>query len=255
MKFRTSEPSIWTGKFHEPLVRRTGAQKTSGRTLTAYGVNIDSGYGVLSVQHHTITWINTDLLSHLGNRGTYCFWSAAAAVVPTLFNFPGKPLKLISSNHTWLTYGCGKKFWHPFRWPWIKVTKLPKQNTIYLVPMIKWELLIQSLQNLEVYLPHHAFHLIKFWRNSAKIFFSQFFSENFKSVFPSRTFYLPYLRNGWSNWCETKRMWVNWMLRWLGYLWPWPWLWPWIIIKVKLYLGNGRPDCHGTKETGVDRMP
>ena len=36
----------------------------------------------------------------------------------------------------------------------------------------------------------------------------------------SRTFYLPYLRNGWSNWCETKRKWVNWMLRWLGYLWP-----------------------------------
>ena len=31
-------------------------------------------------------------------------------------------------------------------------------------------------------------------------------------------------------------------------------LWPWI-FNVKLYLGNGRPDCHGTKGTGVDRMP
>ena len=49
-------------------------------------------------------------------------------------------------------------------------------------------------------------------------------------------------------WCETLQKWVNWMLRWLGYLWPW-------IFKVKLYLGNGRPDCHGTKRTGVDRMP
>ena len=29
--------------------------------------------------------------------------------------------------------------------------------------------------------------------------------------------------------------------------------WPWI-FKVKLYLGNGRPDCHGTKGTGVDKM-
>ena len=47
--------------------------------------------------------------------------------------------------------------------------------------------------------------------------------------------------------CEALRKWVNWMLRWLGYLWPW-------IFKVKLYLGNGRPDCHGTKGTGVDRM-
>ena len=49
-------------------------------------------------------------------------------------------------------------------------------------------------------------------------------------------------------WCETLRKWVNWTLRWLGYLWPW-------ILKVKLYLGNGRPHCHGTKGTGVDRMP
>ena len=53
-------------------------------------------------------------------------------------------------------------------------------------------------------------------------------------------------------WCETLRKWVNWTLRWLGYfdldLWPW-------MFKVKLYLGNRRPDCHGTKGTGVDRMP
>ena len=87
-----------------------------------------------------------------------CFWSVSTAaatatvsattVLPTLFNFPGKPLQLISSNHTWLTYGCGKFFWHPSQWPWVKVTKLPKQDTIYLAPMIKWEPLIQSLQNL-----------------------------------------------------------------------------------------------------------
>ena len=42
--------------------------------------------------------------------------------------------------------------------------------------------------------------------------------------------------------------WINWMLRCLGYHWHW-------IFKVKQYLGNGRPDCHGTKGTGVDRMP
>ena len=30
------------------------------------------------------------------------------------------------------------------------------------------------------------------------------------------------------------------------------WLW---IFKVKSYLGNGRPDCHGTKGMGVNRMP
>ena len=51
-------------------------------------------------------------------------------------------------------------------------------------------------------------------------------------------------------WCETLRKWVNWTLRWLGYLWPWP-----LTFKVKLYLGNGRTDCHGTKGTAVDKMP
>ena len=70
--------------------------------------------------------------------------------------------------------GVDKIFWHPFRSPWVKVTKLPKLNAIYLVPMVKWELLIQSLQNL-VYPPHHAFYLIKFWRNSAKFFFLAIF--------------------------------------------------------------------------------
>ena len=35
---------------------------------------------------------------------------SAATALPTLFNFPGKPLKLISWNHTWLTHGCGKIF-------------------------------------------------------------------------------------------------------------------------------------------------
>ena len=31
-------------------------------------------------------------------------------------------------------------------------------------------------------------------------------------------------------------------------------LWSWI-FKVKLYLGNGRSDCHGTKWTWGDRVP
>ena len=60
----------------------------------------------------------------------------------------GKPLKLISSNYTCLIYGCGNIFWHPSRWPWVKVTKLPKRNAMYIVPTIKWEPLIQLLQNI-----------------------------------------------------------------------------------------------------------
>ena len=57
--------------------------------------------------------------------------------MPTLFNFLGKPLKFISSNHTWLTYRCGKIFWYPSWWPWVKVAKLLKRDRFYLVPTTK----------------------------------------------------------------------------------------------------------------------
>ena len=86
--------------------------------------------------------------------GTYCFWSISATttttattVLPTLFNL----LKLISSNHTWLTYGCGKNFL-----PHISVT-LGKRVRIQLVPTIKGEPFIQSLQNLVVISPMPCF--------------------------------------------------------------------------------------------------
>ena len=47
-------------------------------------------------------------------------------------------------------------------------------------------------------------------------------------------------RKEWESipWYETLRKWLNWMLHCPGCLWPW-------IFKVKLYLMNGRPYCHG----------
>ena len=107
---------------------------------------------------------------------------------PFCQHFPGKPLKLISSNHTWLTYGCGKFFWHQSLWPWVKVNKLPKQDTIYLVPMIKWEPLIQSLQNSIGISPSSCFPtggiLLK------KRFLAIFFRKILNLVFAIRTFYM-----------------------------------------------------------------
>ena len=96
--------------------------------------------------------------------------------------------------------------------------------------------------------------MISTWLNFGtillEIFFSEFSRKIWNAFFPNQTFYLPDLRNGWSNWCETKRKRIDRMLRWLGYLYIWPW-----IFKGKLYIGTGRPNCHGTKRTRVDGIP
>ena len=116
-----------------------------------------------------------------------------------------------------------ENFWHPFRWPLVNVTKLPKQGRIYLVPTIKWEPLIQSLQNLVGIITLVTLstwlNLIKFWNGGTNL--SQL-DDTLTRVSLTLT-------------CDLDR-------------------WPWI-FKLKLYLGNGRPDCDGTKGTGVDRMP
>ena len=91
--------------------------------------------------------------------GTYCFWSvsaaatisAAAAILPTLFNFPGKPLRLISSNHMvnlWMwknipisvTLGQGQ--------PLGQGQQATEAEQILPCPHDKWESLISLLQNL-----------------------------------------------------------------------------------------------------------
>ena len=76
---------------------------------------------------------------------------------------------------------------------------------------------------------------LNFGKNSVWNYFNEFLRKISKAFFHNQIFYLPYLRNGWSSWCETKRKWVNWMLHMFTFdldLWPW-------IFKVKLYLGNG----------------
>ena len=60
-----------------------------------------------------------------------------------------------------------------------------------------------------------------FGRILPETFFKSFFRKISNLFFPNQTFYLPYLKTGWSSWCETQRKLVNWMLRRVGYLWPW----------------------------------
>ena len=53
-------------------------------------------------------------------------------------------------------------------------------------------------------------------------------------------------------WCETVKKWVNGTLRWLGYFWPLPLT---LYFQGQIVSRNGRPDSHGTKGTGVYRIP
>ena len=45
-----------------------------------------------------------------------------------------------------------------------------------------------------------------------KLLFWQIFFKNFGCVFQGQTLFWPYLRNGWSDWCETKWKCIGWIL-------------------------------------------
>ena len=81
----------------------------------------------------------------------------------------------------------------------------------------------------------HGYYLIRFW---------QFSFLNFGCVFfQCQTLFWPYLRNGWSDWCETKRKCIGWILDTICDLdlWPHWWPWPWMFqgqISKELYRRN-----------------
>ena len=131
---------------------------------------------------------------------------------------------------------CGNKFWHPSRWPWVKVTKVPKRDTIYLVHTILRPL-TQSLQ-----LGRYIFILLV----------SFFFRKIPNPIYPVEHSICHIL--GMVGPIDAKQK-GNESAGWYAGLGTFDLdLWLWIFL-VKLYLGNGRPDCRGTKGTGVDRMP
>ena len=82
-----------------------------------------------------------------------------------------------------------------------------------------------------VVMPCHGYYLIKFLRSSVGNFnFGKFSLKNLDVFFQGQTLFWPYLRNGWSNWCETKTKGISWMLGTICDLdlWPHSWPWPWM---------------------------
>ena len=77
----------------------------------------------------------------------------------------------------------GKMYWMSFPWPWPEVATVTLMNKNVLVCMIKWQPLIQSLQNLPL---SHAHYPIRFWKILWETFWRLFFS-NFGCVFSRST--------------------------------------------------------------------
>ena len=61
-------------------------------------------------------------------------------------------------------------------------------------------------------------------------YFGKFSLKISDVFFQGQTLFWPYLRNGWSDWCETKRKCIGWILGTICDLdlWPHSWPWPWM---------------------------
>ena len=127
--------------------------------------------------------------------------------------------------------------WMTYWRPWPKVTAVPLININLLVCRIKWEPLNRSLQNLVAislwsYLTPNEMLEEFCW----KISFCKIFFKKLGIIFQGCTLYRAYLRNGWSDWCETKRGCISWILGALCDIDLCPHPWPWLCsFKVKVW--------------------
>ena len=102
--------------------------------------------------------------------------------------------------------------------------------------------------------------------------FAKFSLKILDVYFQGQTFYWTYFSNRWSDWYETKRRCISWILGELCDLdlWPHPWPWPFKVKVVNSLIwgiscvcvcvcvggggggGGGGGDCHGAKGMLVD---
>ena len=83
----------------------------------------------------------------------------------------------------------------------------------------------------QLHCPSHGYYLILHWGSSlGNIYFGKFSLKIWDVFFQGQTLFWPYLRNGWSDRCETKRKCIGWILDTICDLdlWPNSWPWPWM---------------------------
>ena len=127
-------------------------------------------------------------------------------------------------------YGSGEIYWMDpsmtRSWLWHQLAK------ICLSARLSENHSSDHYKTWQLYCPSHGHYLIRFWRNSVvNFYFGKFSLKKFKNVFfQGQTLFWTYLRNGWSDWCETKRKCIGWILGTICDLdlWPHSWPWPWM---------------------------
>ena len=138
-------------------------------------------------------------LSHLGLGWLYVYSSfplrLPCPLPQQLLPLTSKPFELSLRYLGQRIYRSGEMYWMTFWWPWPRVMAVALICTYLLVCTIKWETLIQSLQNVVA--------LLYFGK------FSQILSDLF---FQGQILLWPYLWKGWHDWCETKRKSIGWIL-------------------------------------------
>ena len=139
-------------------------------------------------------------------------------------------------------YRSGKMYWVTFGWPWPKVTVVTltyKQKLACLQDKVRTTRPITTKLGSYILLV-----MVTTWLDFGGIVSETLFSSKISDVFyQGQTLYWTYLRNGWSDWCETKWRCIGWIPGelWEFDLWPHPWPWPLIFqgqIYIKLYLRN-----------------
>ena len=80
----------------------------------------------------------------------------------------------------------------------------------------------------QLHFPSHSYYLIGLWKSSVvNCYFGKFSLKRSDVFFQDQTLFMPYHRNGWPDWCKTKRKCIGWILGILCDLDLWPHSWPW----------------------------
>ena len=144
------------------------------------------------------------------------------------FCLMSKPFQLNLRFLAQRIHGFGEMNGVTFAWPWPKIMDTESiSKKLFSARLIEHH----SSEYYNAWQPDcysQDHYLIRFWRSSLENCDFGKFSFKISDVFiQGQHNFWPYLRNGWADWCETKRKCIGWILGIPYDLARWPLTWPW----------------------------